>query len=225
MFSKQLRGLRLIALVGVLALANLLLLPAMAQTEDDPIVEVVATDAVATEEGPTTGTFTFTRTGSTAATLDIAYTVSGTATAGVDYVALSGVATFAVGESTVNVTVLPIDDAVAEPDETVIVTLTAGAAYTLGASTSATVTIIDNDQAAPTEPPSDSKDACKQGGWEDFGVFKNQGDCVSFVATKGKNPPAFANGEFAFASVAAEAKEEKPGRGLGRKGGSISVDD
>ena len=23
-----------------------------------------------------------------------------------------------------------------------------------------------------------------------FGVFKNQGDCVSFVATNGKNPPA-----------------------------------
>jgi hypothetical protein len=35
-----------------------------------------------------------------------------------------------------------------------------------------------------------SKDECKNGGWQTFGVFKNQGDCVSFVATKGKNPPA-----------------------------------
>jgi hypothetical protein len=35
-----------------------------------------------------------------------------------------------------------------------------------------------------------SKDQCKNGGWRTFGVFKNQGDCVSFVATKGKNPPA-----------------------------------
>jgi hypothetical protein len=34
-----------------------------------------------------------------------------------------------------------------------------------------------------------SKDQCKNGGWRDFGIFKNQGDCVSFVATKGKNPP------------------------------------
>jgi hypothetical protein len=33
-----------------------------------------------------------------------------------------------------------------------------------------------------------SKDQCKRGGWQSFGVFKNQGDCVSFVATKGKNP-------------------------------------
>jgi hypothetical protein len=31
---------------------------------------------------------------------------------------------------------------------------------------------------------------CKNGGWRSYGVFKNQGDCVSFVATKGKNPPA-----------------------------------
>jgi hypothetical protein len=39
-------------------------------------------------------------------------------------------------------------------------------------------------------PGPTSKDECKHGGWRDFGVFKNQGDCVSFVATKGKNPPA-----------------------------------
>jgi hypothetical protein len=35
-----------------------------------------------------------------------------------------------------------------------------------------------------------SKEQCKKGGWRSFGVFKNQGDCVSFVATGGKNPPA-----------------------------------
>jgi hypothetical protein len=39
-------------------------------------------------------------------------------------------------------------------------------------------------------PPPTSKDQCKNGGWRTFGVFKNQGDCVSFVATGGKNPPA-----------------------------------
>ena len=33
-----------------------------------------------------------------------------------------------------------------------------------------------------------TKDQCKSGGWQAFGVFRNQGDCVSFVATKGKNP-------------------------------------
>ncbi len=32
---------------------------------------------------------------------------------------------------------------------------------------------------------------CKHGGWKSFGTtFKNQGDCVSFFATRGKNPPS-----------------------------------
>jgi hypothetical protein len=34
-----------------------------------------------------------------------------------------------------------------------------------------------------------TKDQCKSSGWKTYGVFKNQGDCVSFVATKGKNQP------------------------------------
>lgn len=35
-----------------------------------------------------------------------------------------------------------------------------------------------------------SKDQCKNDGWKTYGTFKNQGDCVSFVATKGKNQPS-----------------------------------
>jgi hypothetical protein len=34
-----------------------------------------------------------------------------------------------------------------------------------------------------------SKEQCKDGGWQSLG-FKNQGDCVSFVATGAKNPPS-----------------------------------
>jgi hypothetical protein len=30
---------------------------------------------------------------------------------------------------------------------------------------------------------------CKHGLWAGYGVFKNQGDCVSFVATGGRNQP------------------------------------
>ena len=41
---------------------------------------------------------------------------------------------------------------------------------------------------APPVPT--TADQCKDDGWKIFGVFKNQGDCVSFVATKGKNPPS-----------------------------------
>jgi hypothetical protein len=34
-----------------------------------------------------------------------------------------------------------------------------------------------------------SKEECKNGGWRNFGVFKNQGDCVSFVSTGGRDEP------------------------------------
>ena len=34
-----------------------------------------------------------------------------------------------------------------------------------------------------------AKEECKDGGFRVFGVFRNQGECVSFVATSGKNEP------------------------------------
>ena len=34
-----------------------------------------------------------------------------------------------------------------------------------------------------------STDQCKNGGWTQYAGFKNQGDCVSYVATLGKNQP------------------------------------
>lgn len=48
-------------------------------------------------------------------------------------------------------------------------------------------------QGTPTLPT--AKEQCFNGGWQTFQAgnlraFKNQGDCVSFVATGGKNPPA-----------------------------------
>jgi hypothetical protein len=49
---------------------------------------------------------------------------------------------------------------------------------------SGSVVVIDA-QPFPT-----SKEQCKDGGWRRFGdTFKNQGDCVSFVATGGRSAP------------------------------------
>jgi hypothetical protein len=45
--------------------------------------------------------------------------------------------------------------------------------------------VVVDAQPLPT-----SKDKCKNGGWKTYGVFKNQGDCVSFVANGGKNQPS-----------------------------------
>ena len=44
--------------------------------------------------------------------------------------------------------------------------------------------------ATPTPLLPTSGDDCMKNGWRRYGVFKNQGDCVSYVATDGKNPPA-----------------------------------
>ena len=54
----------------------------------------------------------------------------------------------------------------------------------MGINEEGDLSVID----APSLPT--FKDECKNGGWRSFGVFKNQGDCVSFVATNGENPPA-----------------------------------
>ena len=34
-----------------------------------------------------------------------------------------------------------------------------------------------------------TKEECKTGGWAQFGIFKNQGDCVSWIASDGRNAP------------------------------------
>lgn len=40
------------------------------------------------------------------------------------------------------------------------------------------------------EPYPTNVEQCKKGGWQNYGgLFKNQGDCVSYVATQGKNLP------------------------------------
>jgi hypothetical protein len=46
-------------------------------------------------------------------------------------------------------------------------------------------------QIAVSPPPRlpTSKDQCKNGGWRNFPDFKNEGQCVSFVATGGKKQP------------------------------------
>ena len=49
---------------------------------------------------------------------------------------------------------------------------------------SGNITIVD----APPLPT--AREQCKNGGWRNFPGFKNQGDCVSFVATRGRNRPA-----------------------------------
>ena len=111
----------------------------------DEVVTISATDAIATEAGSTKGTLTVTRTGSKSAALAVSYTVGGTATPGSDYTALSGTVTIPDGSSSATITVKPVNDAVAEGDETVTVTLKSKTSYQVGTAKTATVKIKSNE--------------------------------------------------------------------------------
>ena len=92
------------------------------------------------------------------------YTVSGTATSGSDYFALSGSAVILTGQSLAQIVVTPVDDGVVgEGNETVVVTLTSNSAYTVGAPSSATVTIIDNANVPTVTITATTNTATEQG--------------------------------------------------------------
>ncbi|MBI5462105.1 MAG: hypothetical protein HY941_07985 [Gammaproteobacteria bacterium] len=114
-------------------------------TAISPTVTVTATDKTATEARRTTGMFTFTRTGSTAAALTVRYIVSGSATAGKDYTAIGARITFPIGARKVARIVKPINDTLRENNETVILRVTRNSNYVVGNNSRATVTIISND--------------------------------------------------------------------------------
>jgi hypothetical protein len=125
-------------------------------TNDDADVSVAVAPASVTEDGATNLVYTFTRSGFTAGALTVNFSVGGTATFGVSpddytqtgattFTTTSGSVTFAPGNSTATVTVNPEADTTAEADETVIISLTAGASYNVVNPSSATGTILNDD--------------------------------------------------------------------------------
>ncbi|TWU02568.1 Calx-beta domain-containing protein [Stieleria varia] len=101
------------------------------------------------EANTQSGRFDVTQSAVSATDTIIQYSVSGTATSGVDFSALSGSVTIPAGQTTASIDVSVLDDAIAEGAESVIVSLTAITAgdsdVTLSASSSATVLISDDD--------------------------------------------------------------------------------
>ena len=112
-----------------------------------PVITVSATDAEASEVGGNTGTFNLTRSGSLNSTLVVRYTAAGTATGAADYAALSGFAFFAFGAATTTVVVAPVNDSAYEPIETIVLNVTDGDKYDVGAGGSATVNLVSDDVA------------------------------------------------------------------------------
>jgi hypothetical protein len=88
-------------------------------------------------------------------TIDYA-TSDGTATAGSDYVAISGTLIFAVGQTIGTFDVPIIDDSLNEADETVNLTLSNPGNATLDTPSTAILTIVDSYPACPRKPEGDA---------------------------------------------------------------------
>jgi regulation of enolase protein 1 (concanavalin A-like superfamily) len=115
--------------------------------DDRPLLEITSIGGIASEPS-TNGQFRITAKGGSGS-LTVNYTVSGTATAGSDYNALSGSTTITLNGGTVtsNIAITVINDTEIEEMEDVTMTLTPSANYSLwDVSKSATLFIRDNDQ-------------------------------------------------------------------------------
>jgi hypothetical protein len=103
--------------------------------------------------GPKTATFTVRRFGDTNGDLTVAYAVGGTASNGVDYVALPGSATIPAGERHAWITIVPVDDGPPDVNKTVILSLTPSTNtppdYVIGYPPRAAALIIDSDAPRP----------------------------------------------------------------------------
>ncbi|HSY17071.1 MAG TPA: Calx-beta domain-containing protein [Candidatus Acidoferrales bacterium] len=113
---------------------------------DDDFMTVTVSATADAAEPSTAGQFTVKRDGDLTAWLIVNYNVSGTASNGVDYEALSGTVTIPAGEASATISVSPIDDALLEGDETVIVSITNTVNYDVGTPGSATVFIRDDEK-------------------------------------------------------------------------------
>jgi|GEM_PF-381965 len=118
--------------------------------DGDPQVTINATDASASENPLDTGTYTVSLNAvNNSGPLTVNYTVGGTASSGSDYNTLSGTIIIPTGQQSGTITVTPIDDIEVESEETVVLTLSSGAGYTVGTPSSAIVNIISEDITPP----------------------------------------------------------------------------
>jgi hypothetical protein len=113
-------------------------------TDVPPPVIQFSTTRYTVSETITRATILVTRSGDTSQPATVSYaTRDGTATAGSDYTSSSGTLTFTVGASSATFTVPLKSDLQAETDETVRLTLSTPTSATLGVTTQATLTIVD----------------------------------------------------------------------------------
>lgn len=141
-----------------------------------PKVSLSATVPNTTENSGTPMTLSVARTGTPTGSLTVYYALSGTATSGADFTALTGSVTLADGAATGTISISPVNDALAEKVETVVATLTADAAYLVDSTAaSATGTIYDDDTQSVSVTVTDATateiDLTQPGAAADTGTF------------------------------------------------------
>lgn len=115
-------------------------------------ITVAAADTSMSEDWPDPGRFVIRRSGNMDA-VTFSFLLTGSATSGFDYVASSLSATIPFGADEVAVTITPLADGETEATETITLNLTAGAGYTLGTTTSATLNLADAITGKPSAKP------------------------------------------------------------------------
>jgi hypothetical protein len=113
--------------------------------DDVPTATIAVAPAAVAEDGAPNLVYTVTLNQASFSALNVGYTVGGTATNGTDYATITPPLVIAAGSTTGTVTVNPTTDATIEADETVILTLAAGAGYIVGVPNAATGTILNDD--------------------------------------------------------------------------------
>jgi hypothetical protein len=116
------------------------------------VVRLIGTGISIKEDGTQTITYTFLRWGNTSSALTVNFSVGGSATFATDYTqsgattfsSSSGTVAFAAGSPVAAITIDATADAAVEPNETVVLNLTAGS-YTIGTPSSVTTTILNDD--------------------------------------------------------------------------------
>jgi hypothetical protein len=121
-----------------------------------PVVTISPANVAVTEgdAGPATARFTVSLSAPSQSAVTVNYaTANGSATAGQDYTAAAGTVTFAAGQTTQQISLNVAGDRVVEPNETFTVTLSSPSGAQLGAASSATATIVNDDLALVSISP------------------------------------------------------------------------
>lgn len=113
--------------------------------DDVPSASIAVAPASVAEDGAPNLVYTVTLSQTPLVATSVNFTVSGTATSGTDYAAVTSPLIISAGSTTGTIVINPTADVTLETDETAILTLAAGAGYTVGVPNSATGTILTDD--------------------------------------------------------------------------------